>query len=246
MNAFIHRVALAIAALWSIAISNVAFAQHHVPVTLDELVDGAGSIAIATLISTQPRWNEKHNLILTDYRFRIERTLLDGGIGNFEFVVTQAGGTLDGETHELSSNPKLRINERYVAFLDPEANHVFCPFMGGDQGLYRITDDIARPLSGQPGLPLDSLLARIDTRVQIRGNAPPSFRHRSPPPGVTYPSKTATPLRAPFPPPSPLAGSLSPLSQEPSLGPEPREPMADPVADPQPEPQRQPSPPSPN
>lgn len=223
-------------ALGMAALAPAALAQHHVPVTLDQLVDGSGSIVVGTLVSAQPRWNERHNLIVTDYRFRIERRLLDSDAGAAEFVLTQAGGTLDGETHKLSSNPELFVGERYVAFLDPEANHVFCPFLGGDQGLYRIDGDgVASALSGNDSQPLDALVAQIDARVRIRGNAPPSLHHAGPPAGITYPSKRAVPLRAPFATPSLPAGSLTPLLPEPANVPDLREPLADPVDDPQPE-----------
>ena len=235
-----------VVALCAAAGSSLSFAQHHVPVTLDELVDGSASIVEGTLVSAQPRWNDQHNLILTDYRFRIGRVLIDGGVGHTEFVVTQAGGTLDGETHKLSSNPELFVGERYVAFLDPEANHVFCPFMGGDQGVYRVTDDnLASALSGRQSLPLDSLIAQIDTRVQKRGNAPPHFRHAGPAAGVTYPSKIAIPFRAPFAPPA-ASSSLAPLQQQASPDPEPGDALAEPVVDPQPEPQAAHAPTTPN
>lgn len=235
-----------IVCLWAAASSSLSFAQHHVPVTLDELVDGSASIVEATLISAQPRWNDKHNLILTDYRFRIGRVLIDGGVGNAEFVVTQAGGTLDGETHKLSSNPELFVGERYVAFLEPQANHVFCPFMGGDQGVYRITgDNVASALSGRQSLPLDALIAEIDTRVQKRGNAPPSFHRAGPPAGVTYPAKMAVPFRAPLAS-SASSGNLAPLQQQASPGPEPRDALAEPVVDPQPEPLASHAPTTPN
>lgn len=221
-------------AVWAATSSSLSFAQHHVPVTLDELVDGSASIVEGTLISAQPRWNDKHNLILTDYRFRAARVLIDGGVGAGEFVVTQAGGTLDGETHKLSSNPELFVGERYLAFLDPQANRVFCPFLGGDQGVYRIDGDVASALSGRQTLPLDALIARVDARVQKRGNAPPRFRHAGPPAGVTYPAKTAVPFRAPFAPPA-ANGSLAPLQQQAAPSPEARDALAAPVVDPQPE-----------
>lgn len=214
-----------------------AFAQHDVPVSLNELVDGSGSIVVGTLLSARPHWNDRHNLIVTDYRFRIERTLIDGGIGHFEFVVTQAGGTLDGETHKLSSNPELFVGARYLAFIDPAAGHVFCPFMGGDQGIYRIDDDdIASALSGRDNEPLDALLAKIDARAQQRGNAPPVFHHAGPAAGVHYPSKQALMLRAPFTAPAQVQGSVVPLQQD-STGevPEPRPPLAAPSDDPQPQ-----------
>ncbi len=232
-HALLRSMLVFCALAWAALGALPARAQHHVPVSLNELVDGSGSVLVGQLLSAQPRWNDNHNLIFTDYRFRIERVLYNGGIGNFEIVLSQAGGTLDGETHRLSSNPQLQVGERYLVFLDPQANQVLCPFLGGDQGVYRIDrDDIAWSLSGQAALPLDELVQRIDGLVQQRGNAAPVFHHAGPPAGVTYPSKTALPLRAPFPPAAGHTGSLTPLVEDAVAAPEPRSPLASGVDDP--------------
>lgn len=218
----LQRFMAALLASAALAVSSPAtLAQHHVPVDLDQLVQGSGSIFVGQLVDARPRWNDRHNLILTDYRFRVERAYFDGRIGAFDQVLTQAGGTLDGETHQLSSNPQLHVGERYLVFIDPDAGRILSPFFGGDQGVYQITaNGIARALSGRQDLPLDALLVQIDRRVQERGNAPPRFEHAGPMSGVTYPAKRAVPPRASGNPVAPVASSLSPQQAQPVSSPE--------------------------
>ena len=84
----------------ALLLPGLATSQDSVPLARADLVRLADAIITAKLLSAQPRWNSRGNLIVTDYRFRIEQTELDGGLGSFEFVVTQGGGTIDGITDE--------------------------------------------------------------------------------------------------------------------------------------------------
>lgn len=212
------------AALFS---AHVALAQHHVPRDTSELVNEAESIAVATLVSAQSRWNSRGNLIVTDYRFRIESTPLNGGLGTHEFVVTQGGGTLDGETHSLSSNPRLVRGERYVVFLRPGRGEVFSPFVGGDQGIYRIdASGVARSLAGTDSLPLSSLLASIDPLLQSRAGQPPAAFRLPAPSALTYPSKRYEPGRFIAAPLLQTSGFV-PLEADQPVGPDYREALTD-------------------
>lgn len=175
-------------------LSSTVHAQHAVPKTLTDLVDEAESIVVAQLESAQPRWNSRHTLIVTDYRFRIERGLL-GGKPREQWVLSQGGGSLDGETHRLSSNPELRIGARYLMFVRADRGEVFAPFVAGGQGIYRIGDDgEAEALAGGGRRPLDTLVHDVDRLLQVRGNEPPHrYQPAALPVGMHYPSKVYVP-----------------------------------------------------
>ena len=224
---------LAILVLLAIALlpPGLARAQESVPLARADLVRLADAIVTARLLSAQPRWNSRGNLIVTDYRFRIEQTELDGGLGTFEFVVTQGGGTLDGLTHELSTNPRLQTGRRYLLFLRPERGEMFSPFVGSAQGIYLIEpDNTAVALSGQDRLPLDNLLAEIAPMLQARGNRPAEVFRPSPRTGPAYPSKSYEPgplIRHP----ALATAGFMPWQAAEVAGPEPRTALADAVDD---------------
>lgn len=190
------RCRLALVATGLMAMTLQAQAQHFVPMEPSDLVLEAESISVATLWTAQSRWNDKHTLIVTDYRFRIDDTLLDGGIGNHEFVVTQGGGTVGDESQSLSSNPTLRIGERYLVFLDPDRGEMFPPFVGGDQGIYRVdASGFAVALSGTDHRMLDDLIGDVQQMLALRGHAPPVRVHQPDPQTVEpMPSKAYLPL----------------------------------------------------
>ena len=80
-----------------------------------DLVAEAEWVTVADLVGAQARRNARGNLIVTDYRFRVVQSML--GLPPHEFVLTQGGGTLAGETHALSDAPELAIGERYEAMI---------------------------------------------------------------------------------------------------------------------------------
>lgn len=210
-NRWCRRLAWCLAGLLGMA--SHAHAQHHLPMSSSDLVLEAESISVSTLLFAQSRWNAKGNLIVTDYRFRVEQVLLDGGIGGFEFVVSQGGGSVGSESQDLSSNPRLQVGERYVVFLDPDRGEMFAPFVGGDQGIYRIdAAGVAVALSGKDRMLLGDLVGEIRSLLAVRGNDPPLRVHGPAAQGArALPSKTWSPAapRGPVP---------SADSREPSAG----------------------------
>ncbi len=215
----------------ALLLPGLATSQDSVPLARADLVRLADAIITAKLLSAQPRWNSRGNLIVTDYRFRIEQTELDGGLGSFEFVVTQGGGTIDGITDELSPNPRLQTGGRYLVFLRPERREMFSPFVGNGQGIYRIeADGTAVALSGQDRLPLTDLLADIAPMLQARGSRPAEVFRPSPRTGPAYPSKTYLPGPLILHPAVATAGFM-PWQAAEVAGPEPRAALADAVDD---------------
>ncbi|HEY6544649.1 MAG TPA: hypothetical protein VIZ64_07110 [Dokdonella sp.] len=168
--------------------SDVVLAQG-----VQDLVAQAESVTIADLVSAQARRNGRGNLIVTDYRFRTVQSVL--GLAPQEFVLTQGGGTLAGETHAISDAPPLRVGERYLMFVRPGRGEMFPPFVGGAQGVYRLSPDgSATALGGareqQPG---DALLAQVQALLQQRGTAAPRAPSRVTMPAGSYPQKAYLP-----------------------------------------------------
>jgi len=160
--------------------------------TMTDLVAESEWIAVVELVDAHARRNARGNLIVTDYRFRTEQVL--EGMPNNEFTLTQGGGTLAGETHEISDTAHLEAGRRYLVFVRPGRGEIFSPFVGGAQGAYLLSGDgKAMSLGNRRKLDATQLIDDVRELVGIRGDAPP----RVPDHGDTphdYPSKRYLPI----------------------------------------------------
>jgi hypothetical protein len=185
--------------------------------SLPDLVQEAQAIVVADLVGAHARRNARGNVIVTDYRFRTVRTLL--GPSQPGFVLTQGGGTLDGETQAISDTPELVPGNRYLLFVRPGHGEMFAPFVGGAQGAWRLdADHTALPLGlDRRALDQNVLFAQVDALIGQRGAAPPRFPDTGAPPPHAYPSKAYRPLA--LTPPAWMGPQVSPLSPSPAEGP---------------------------
>jgi len=123
-----------------------AAANQLAPRSADEIA-AAPRIVVADLESAQSRWNPQHTLILTDYVFR--RVEILRGDFNDRFVLTQGGGRVGDETHQLSHLPQFRPGVRYLLILDAADNPVFSPVRYGAAGALEIDQAAARIRGGE-------------------------------------------------------------------------------------------------
>lgn len=176
------------------AVDSSSAQELMLPASMSDLVAQSDFIAIADLVSAQARRNARGNLIVTDYRFRVSETL-EGAAPGDEFVLTQGGGTLAGETHELSDAAKLDVGQRYLIFVRPGRGEVFSPFVGGAQGAYLLTQTAATPLSdAHRVLDRDALLREVRSLVSQRGAAPPRVPEAPAAVPGRYPAKAYLPV----------------------------------------------------
>ena len=99
------------------ALGNAAYAQELMTAkSLPDLVAEAEWIGVADLVDAHPRMNARGNLIVTDYHFRQQTSLL-GAPPSLDFVLTQGGGTLAGVTDHLSDTADLQTGHAYVIFV---------------------------------------------------------------------------------------------------------------------------------
>lgn len=184
--------------VWLVACSPTALALSLVPESNEELA-AAPRIVLADLQSAESRWNSGHNLILTDYRFRTVEVFR--GAFSSEFTLTQGGGTVGEETHELSDLPVFRSDARYLLILNENDNAVFSSVRYGPAGAIEV-DKRSQQLSGMPQHSVSTadfraLVARtpVISDAQLVPPAPPQnlpFKVYSPGP-VTPAAGTAVP-----------------------------------------------------
>lgn len=161
---------------------------------LPDLVAEAEWVTVADLVGAQARRNARGNLIVTDYHFRVVRSML--GLPPHAFVLTQGGGTLAGESHAISDAPHLAIGERYLLFVRPGRGEMFPPFVGGAQGVFRLAaDGSAAALGGdRVRFDRDALLDHVEVLLRERGTAPARVPAAGSMPAGSYPQKAFLPL----------------------------------------------------
>jgi hypothetical protein len=170
-------------------------AQELMPkASLEDMVAEAEWVVVADLVAQQPRRNARGNLIVTDYRFHAVDVLL--GVPDGDFVLTQGGGTLAGETQAITDAPRFDVGHRYLLFVRPARGELFPPFVGGAQGVYRLDADGSAVSVGveQTRSERTQLFERVHALVAARGAAPPRAPARSAVPAGTYPAKNYLPI----------------------------------------------------
>lgn len=184
--------------------------ELQLPRTLPDLVAEADVIAIADLTHARSRWNQRGNLIVTDYSFHVVHQLLGKSL-NSQFVVTQAGGTLGQETQEISDETPLSVGTRYLIFLSPGRKKQFSPFVGAGQGVYQLFSDGTVVSMGpdKSRLQRQEFLDKLEQLISARGSTPPS-QPFGPilPASRTYPAKSYRPASSTPP--------VAPLTQAPA------------------------------
>jgi len=195
--------ACAVAVAFAGGLGNVAAQDFAPKKSVQDLVAESEWIAVADLVSAEPRRNARGNLIVTDLRFRTAQTLL--GSPGAEFMLTQGGGTLNGESQEISDTPELAVGQRYLLFVRPGRGEMFAPFVGGAQGAFALTaDGKAMSLGDHREMSDTNLFDDVNRFINERGAAPVRIpqMHRMPP--GTYPAKTYKPIALA----SPITGSM--------------------------------------
>ncbi|TDR42054.1 matrixin [Tahibacter aquaticus] len=140
-----NLIAAALVAAGISAFALPAMAAQLVPSSLQELAS-APRIVVAEVEKAQSRWNPQGTLIVTDYTLRRVEALR----GDFDarFVLTQGGGTVGEETHQLSDLPVLRAGARYLLILNREDNPVFSSVRYGAAGAREVEASTGRLLGG--------------------------------------------------------------------------------------------------
>lgn len=148
-----------------------ARATTVVPPTFDQLVSDAELIFQGTVTATQSRWagggKERH--IVTDVTFRIDDSI-KGTLGG-SYTIQMLGGTMDGQTMEVSDSPKFNVGDRDVLFVEHNG-HQFIPLVGIMHGRFHIDTkaDGRETVAKENGAPVANVSRLgIDERAAVTG-----------------------------------------------------------------------------
>jgi hypothetical protein len=118
----------------------VATATTVIPPTFDELVSRAEVIFEGEVTGLQSQWigaGAEHRIV-TFVTFKIDETLK--GNPGASYSIRMLGGTIDGQTMEVSDAPKFKVGDHDVLFVENNGSQ-FIPLVGIQHGRFHVQKD---------------------------------------------------------------------------------------------------------
>src|SRR6476469_10792360 len=111
-----------------------------IPPTFDQLVTEADTIFEGTVTGVRSEWagqgTERH--IVSFVTFKIEDTM-KGTLGA-EYTIRMFGGTVDGQTVEVTDAPRFKVGDRDILFVTHNGTQ-FIPLVGIMHGRFHVQPD---------------------------------------------------------------------------------------------------------
>lgn len=128
------------ALLWIFLGLNAAQGTTVIPPTFDELVDKAEIIFQGTVTDVRSQWvgEGAQHRIMSYVTFKVEDTM-KGAPGD-TYTLQMLGGTVDGETMEVSDGPKFEVGGREIVFVENNGSQ-FIPLVGIMHGRFHVQKD---------------------------------------------------------------------------------------------------------
>jgi hypothetical protein len=111
-----------------------------IPPTFDQLVSDAELIFQGTVTASRSLWigGGAERCIVTDVTFRIEDAIK--GAPGKSYTIQMLGGTVDGETIDVSDAPKFKVGDCDILFVEHNGSQ-FVPLVGIMHGRFHLQTD---------------------------------------------------------------------------------------------------------
>jgi hypothetical protein len=121
-----------------------ALAAHAAVIQIDrqEVIQRSKLIFVGSVQTKNARWNDKGNLIVTDYIFKVDDTLF-GECGK-TVTFTFAGGQLADEGQAVSDVPEYKVGDVILLMIEDSETPIFSPVTGMYQGSFVAADSGAQ------------------------------------------------------------------------------------------------------
>jgi hypothetical protein len=118
----------------------VAQATTVIPPNFDELVSRAEVIFEGEVTGLKSQWigEGAEHRIVTFVTFKVDDTLK--GNPGASYSIRMLGGTVDGQTMEVSDAPKFKVGDHDVLFVENNGSQ-FIPLVGIQHGRFRVQKD---------------------------------------------------------------------------------------------------------
>jgi hypothetical protein len=144
-----------------------------IPPTFDQLVGDAELIFEGTVTDARSQWTgagaERH--IVTHVTFNIEDAIK--GVPGKSYTIQILGGTVDGETMEVSDTPRFKVGDHDILFVEHNGAQ-FVPLVGIMHGRFHVqTDASGRDVVAKDNGALLADAAKLgqDERAAVTGPA---------------------------------------------------------------------------
>ena len=106
----------------------------------DELVDQAQLIFQGTVTETQSQWAGEggNRRIVTYVTFKVDEAIK--GEPGATYTLRMLGGTVDGQTMEVTDAPKFKVGDRDIVFVENNGSQ-FIPLVGIMHGRFKVAKD---------------------------------------------------------------------------------------------------------
>ena len=111
-----------------------------IPPTFDELVSRAEVIFQGTVTDVRSQWTGEgaQHRIESYVTFKVEDAIK--GAPGESYTLRMFGGTVDGETMEVSDSPKFKVGDRDIIFVENNGSQ-FIPLVGIMHGRFHVDKD---------------------------------------------------------------------------------------------------------
>jgi hypothetical protein len=111
-----------------------------IPPTFDELVTEAENIFEGTVTAMHSEWagEGKDRHIVTFVTFKIEDAIK--GAPGADYTIRMFGGTVDGQTMEVTDAPRFKVGDRDILFVQHNGTQ-FIPLVGIMHGRFHVQPD---------------------------------------------------------------------------------------------------------
>ena len=111
-----------------------------IPPTFDELVSRAEVIFQGTVTDVRSQWTGEgaQHRIESYVTFKVEDAMK--GAPGESYTLRMFGGTVDGETMEVSDSPKFKVGDRDIIFVENNGSQ-FIPLVGIMHGRFHVDKD---------------------------------------------------------------------------------------------------------
>ena len=129
-----------LAAICAVFALQTAQATTVIPPNFDELVDQAQIIFQGTVTDTQSQWAGEggNRRIVTYVTFKVDDAIK--GDPGASYTLRMLGGTVDGQTMEVTDAPKFKVGDRDIVFVENNGSQ-FIPLVGIMHGRFRVKQD---------------------------------------------------------------------------------------------------------
>ena len=148
---------------------SAARATTVIPPTFDELVTRADAIFEGTVTGLRSEWTGEgaNRHIVTYVTLKVEDAIK--GAAGAEYTIRMFGGTVDGQTMEVTDAPRFKVGDRDILFVENNGTQ-FIPLVGIMHGRFRVQPD--EKIATDNGAPLASI-AKLgqDETAAVSGTA---------------------------------------------------------------------------